>query len=626
MMGLRHLSVRRRILLVGAVPAILAVLILTAYHMQNRWSDLRRENESIAKIVLEQISASAEYPLISGNYDLLKPLVHAALDQPAIVEVEITDTAGQSVVKERSRLYEGHQDVSVIDQPIVRLVPQLDEFSEFADTRLVERNLGSIRLTLSDAYTREREQQILQQSLLTGLAVVILAALVSRAASLSILTPLEKLAAFIAGLAAGATRTRLTVDDGAEIGHLQVNANRLAESLEKAERDQQTYTEQLMLEQQRTQHASRAKSEFLAMMSHELRTPLNGAIGMLQLLDPANSAEEFDDYKRTADRSLTHLTQLLEDVLVVVDTEKNKLPVTFSEQKLPEVLDTLLQTFSARALEKSLSFVTEYDDALRNQNLRCDPSLVRQVVRHLVDNAIKFTDDGMVSLKLSMQASADGSVLSIRVTDTGIGIAAGHKEKVLEAFSQANSSFSRRHEGVGLGLTISHHICRMLGGDLALQDAPGRGTDVMASIPAQLVMVQTDPDDCLGSGYAALIVEDNPVNLKVTEKMLSKAGCCLTVESVMSGEDCLERLRIRSYDLILMDCQMPGLDGFETTRRLREMGVGTPVVACTANTTDNIRERCLASGMNDYLAKPLTLALVRDALSRWLPEEQKSPH
>lgn len=618
---LRRLSVRQRILLVGAVPALMAVLILTAYHMVSRWTDLQHESESIAHIVLEHISASSEYPLISGNYDLLRPLVQAALEQRAIVSVEIKNSAGVTVIREGTPGDEGQGTVSVLEKSIVRMVPELDEFSEYGDTRMVERTLGTICLTMSDAYTRERAITIMQQSLAMGLFVVVLAALISRTASLSILTPLEKLASFIAGLAAGSTSRRLTVDDGAEIGHLQVNANRLAESLQRAEQDQQRYTEQLMQEQQKTQLASKAKSEFLAMMSHELRTPLNGAIGMLQLMELNNSSEEFDDYKKTADRSLTHLTQLLEDVLVVVDMEKNKLPVSFSEQKVPEVLDTMLQTFRLRALEKNLSFISGYDNAFNQQAFRFDPSLLRQVVRHLVDNAIKFTDDGVVLLQLSWRKSDADSLIEISVTDTGIGIDGSQKERVLEAFAQANSSFSRRHEGIGLGLTISHHICRALGGSLRIEDGDGRGTRVTATLPAQAISAGVEERSGGENRYSALIVEDNPVNLKVTEKMLNKAGSRLDVKSVMSGEDCLARLKEESFDLILMDCQMPGLDGFETTRRLREMGVATPVVACTANTTDKIRERCLASGMNDYMAKPLTLAVVRDALHKWLPHE-----
>ncbi|MDK2777102.1 MAG: response regulator [Pseudomonadota bacterium] len=626
MKGLRQLPIRHRMLLVGAVPALLVVLVMTAYHMLNRWSDLRQENQSIAQVILEHIGASAEYPIVTGNYDLLRPLMDAALAQPAIVAVDIYDASGHEVLQGRTLHYDEltDSDVRWLSADIRRQVAALDEFSEFGDERLVDRSIGSIRLGMSDYFTRDRELDIMQQSLLTGLVVVALAVLISYAASASILSPLEKLAGFIARLAGGRIQERLQVDDGAEIGHLQVNANTLAESLEKADHDQQQYTAQLVAEQQKTQQASRAKSDFLAMMSHELRTPLNGAIGMLQLLDKDNSREEFEDYKRTADQSLTHLTQLLEDVLVVVDTEKNRMSVSLSDVSLPQVLDNLVQSFRGRALDKKLSLVVDYDDSVSSGLIRSDPSLVRQIVRHLVDNALKFTEDGMVVVQLSLLPDDTQNCLCIRVCDTGIGIEAEKKQLVLEAFSQANSSFNRRYSGIGLGLTITSHICRVLGGRFELTDAQGGGTCATALIPALSQAAITSSGEQDSGHQRALIVEDNPVNLKVLEKMLLRVWQGIEVTSVTSGEACLTVTAQTHFDLIFMDCQMPGLDGFETTRRLREQGVDSPVVACTANTADGIRERCQQAGMNDYLAKPLKVPLIRQVLQKWLAGKEKS--
>merc|ERR1712000_678165 len=231
---------------------------------------------------------------------------------------------------------------------------------------------------------RQQEYQIVRQSLFAGLLVVLLAAVIGLLVSRTILPALERLTRFINRLADGHTEERTQVDDGAEIGQLQTNVNLLAE-------------------QEKTQQASRAKSDFLAMMSHEIRTPLNGAIGMLQLMDLNNTDEEFDDFKQTADQSLTHLTQLLEDVLVVVDTEKNRLPVVFSEHKVAEVLKEMLESLISKAEEKGLQFRVSYDKALSASALQSDPSLIRQIVRHLVDNAIKFTDHGNVWLDLSLK-------------------------------------------------------------------------------------------------------------------------------------------------------------------------------------------------------------------------------
>ena len=613
-------SIRRRILLVGAIPVVLSVLLLTIFHTANRWQDVRSENQTIARILLEQMSAAAEYPLLSGNYELLTPLVDTALTQPAIVALRIVDAQGQEVLYRQADTFGElpDDDIRWLKSDMVRPLPLLDEFAEFADPQVQEQHLGRIELGMSDAFTRERERSIQLQSLLAGVLAMLAAAAIGHATSRSIIPPLETLTRFITRLTQGPVRERLPVSQGSEIGQLQLSANRLAESLEQARKDHEHYTRELLREQQKTQQASRAKSEFLAMMSHELRTPLNGAIGMLQLLDRSNSEAEFDDYKRTADRSLTHLTQLLEDVLVVIDTEKNRLPVMTEEQSVPQVLSNLVEDFVQRAMERSLSLVVDYDERVQRELLSFDPSLLRQLIRHLLDNALKFTDEGLVTLQLQHQHREAQDWLVIRVTDTGIGIADDQKQRVLEAFAQVDSSFNRRHEGIGLGLTICHHITRTLGGHLRLEDNPGGGTCVTVEYPLPAGDMERPVPAEKASVRHVLLVDDNPVNTLVAEKMLKKVWPHLQLTAVGSGAACLQQVAEQPVDLILMDCQMPGMDGPETSRRLRAQGIVTPIVACTANMTEQAFNECLAAGMNDYLAKPLKPEMIRSVLEKWL--------
>lgn len=627
----RHSSLRRRVMLVAAVPTMIAVLTLTAFHMFQRWDSVRSENESIARLVMEELAAAAEYPLISGNYDLLNSPIDTALQQPAIIAIEIRDTQNRQLLEFQADTYSQvpGEDVRVLTYDIIREVQELDEFSEFEEAEEDTRDSSSenqaeiqtlavIYLSMTDTFTRDRELSILWQSALAGLIVVIIAALIGRVLAFNIITALEKLSVFFSQLAAGKVSVRISVDDGAEVGRLQVHANQLASSLQQAEVDQKNYTEQLVAEQEKTQRASRAKSEFLAMMSHEFRTPLNGAIGMLQLLDRNISEEEFSDYKGMAEQSLTHLTQLLEDVLVIVDTEKNKLQVLFAEHHIEDILSNLMTSFSTTAMNRGLSLVVDYDKELKKQSIRTDPSLVRQVVRHLVDNALKFTEEGVVIVELKLARFNDQDCLSIQVSDTGIGIPDDKKQKVLEAFSQVNSSFNRRYDGVGLGLSISYHISRMLGGRLLLQDNPSGGTRVVVELPIELAHTPTPVIKQQPRARHVLIVEDNPVNMKVAEKMLGKSFDAMEIDKVESGEACLKNVNEIRYDLILMDCQMPGLDGFETSRELRNRGVETPIVACTANNTDHIYQKCIDSGMNDYIAKPLKVDKIKKTLERWL--------
>lgn len=623
-MKFRQWSLRRRIWLVAAFPTFAAVFILTAFHMLQRWQDVHAEQHSIALFILEDLASTAEYPLISGNYDLIEPMINNALAQPDVVAIDFYDPQGELLLNFLDTDYHAvaAEDIHTVSFPVKMKLAPLDEFSEYDDTvggMPESQLLATIQLSLTDVFTREREATIMWQSAIAGLIVVLIATLFSHLISYDIISSLERLSEFFSRLARGENSARISVLNGAEVGRLQASANQLASSLQQADEDQKDYTQRLMEQQAKTQQASLAKSEFLAMMSHEFRTPLNGAIGMLQLMEQQQSAAEFNDYKAMAEQSLTHLTQLLEDVLMVVDTEKNKFQVAFSNHKVQEILADLLREFTAAAMDKGISLVVDYDRCLKHKAIRIDPSLLRQVVRHLVDNALKFTEEGMVIVTLGVEPKAGKNYLHIQVNDSGIGIPDEKKRQVLEAFQQASSSFSRRYDGVGLGLTITNHISQILGGNLTLSDNACGGTQVDVEFPVEVVASHSDRSDPVSDdGYQVLIVEDNLVNMKVAEKMLLKSFSNMRVDTVESGERCLERIARKPYDLILMDCQMPGLDGFETSRQLRESGFRQPIVACSANTTDQIYERCIDSGMNDYIAKPLKVETIRKTLERWL--------
>ncbi|MDP2608214.1 MULTISPECIES: response regulator [unclassified Oceanobacter] len=621
MISVRRWSIRLRILLVATIPVVLAAMLITSYHMVQRWKEVQRETDSLSSIALDHLAVGAEYPIFSGNYQLLDPVVAAVLKQPFIVVVEILDVNGQTLYFQQSERYGDipADDIRILVRDIVPEMPALDGFAELDARRAVNpARIGQVRMQVANTIMSQRQRAIMYQSLFTGLGFILISILVAGGISTTIIPPLERLVSFIGHLARGEVKQRLVVDSGAEIGNLQKSVNQLAASLQQAQQAHRRYTAQLRQEQHKSQQASQAKNEFLAMMSHELRTPLNGAVGMLQLIDRNNSPDEFAEYKSTAEQSLTNLTQLLEDVLVVVDTDKNNLPVAFAEHSLPATLDALTHEFSLQALEKRLSFVVEYDDELLQNKVQIDPSLVRQIVRHLVDNAIKFTEQGYVVALLSIHHQALKHWLCIQVHDTGIGIPPDQRQQVMEAFSQINSSFSRQHSGAGLGLTISQHICQILGGSIQIQDNDGGGTRVMVNLPVKPV-ASAEPEDAgpISTALSVLIVEDNDINYRVAKKMIIKAFPETEVVVAEDGEKCLQRVEEQDFDLILMDCQMPVLDGFETTRCLRARGVTTPIVACTANGSEVVFRRCIRVGMNDYLSKPVSLAAMKAILMKW---------
>lgn len=616
-MRIRHWPVRTRAVALAAIPALLTVVLLTVLHMMARWSDASKTSAATVKLMIESISASAEYPLISGNYDLLMPLINAAINEPEIALVRVVSPDGKVLIESQVGDIEKIKldEVTIFRKTLLRDVVELDGFPEFGELMVASEELAIVEVGMTDHFTRERDLSILYQSVLSGLLVVLLAGLMGRYMALMIVKPIERVAEFISNLADGAYWQRTDLSDGAEVGHLQKNSNRLAETLERANAEQQAITARLIDEKKRVRSASEAKSKFLAMMSHELRTPLNGAMGMIQLLDQSQSQGEFETEKYQAEQSLIQLNQLLDDIMVVADTSKKSAPVTPEQCQLNEYLEPVFEQLRMRAMSHGLSFIAEVAQTLRLAPVMTYPGLIRQILRHLTDNALKFTSQGMVSV--SIFSTDDG--LQLIVTDTGIGIPEDQYEYVLQPFSQLESDANRHFGGAGLGLAITYHVVQMLGGSMEFSSQTGGGTVVRVRLPE--IDSHRDEDVDLAERQlkltSILIVEDNEVNLKVAEKMLAKVSPHLSISSVPSGEAALQIMSRETFDLVLMDCQMPGMDGFETSEKLRQRDFSGVIVACTANTTDGIAERCLKAGMNDYMSKPIRLEGVRQMLVRW---------
>ncbi|MFT6423189.1 MAG: signal transduction histidine kinase/CheY-like chemotaxis protein [Thalassolituus sp.] len=617
-MRIRHWPVRTRAVALAAIPALVTVVLLTMLHMMARWSDASKSSEATVKLMIESISASAEYPVISGNYDLLMPLIDAALNEPEIALVRVVSPDDEVLIEASVDGFDqvDLDSVQIFRKTLLRDVVELDGFSEFGELMVASQELAKVEVGMTNHFTRERDLSILYQSLISGLLVVLLAGMMGRYMALMIVRPIERVAEFISNLADGAYWQRTDASDGAEVGNLQENSNRLAETLEQAHAEHQEFTARLIDEKKLARSASEAKSKFLAMMSHELRTPLNGAMGMLQLLDQKQTQGEFETEKYQAEQSLILLNQLLDDIMVVADTSKQSAPVIPEYCQLNDYLEPVFEQLRLRAMSHGLSFIAEIGVTLRQAPVLTYPGLIRQILRHLTDNALKFTQQGMVSV--SILPADDG--LQVIVTDTGIGIPEESYDEILQPFSQLESDANRQFGGVGLGLTITSHVVRMLGGTLEFAPQAGGGSVVRVRLPAVSQMSEEPRERATIDNKQAsiLIVEDNEVNLKVAEKMLNKVAPNMVISSVLSGEAALQVIERKAFDLIVMDCQMPGMDGFETSQKLRERHFEGVIVACTANTTDGIEARCLGAGMNDYMPKPLRLEGIRHMLTRWL--------
>lgn len=379
--------------------------------------------------------------------------------------------------------------------------------------------------------------------------------------------------------------------------------------------------------QHAAESANAAKSDFLANMSHEIRTPLNGVIGMSQLLlsGPITEASR-PDLEIVKDSAQSLLT-VLNDILDFSKMEAGQLEIVSEPFDLQHLLQRSVNLFLSPATAKGLALELSYPPGLHPHYLG-DPNRIQQIMLNLLSNAMKFTPAGCIILRADLQSTNESLAnLRLSVMDSGIGIDKATRARLFEKFVQADASTTRLFGGTGLGLAISRHLALLMGGDVSVESEPGRGSTFSLCLP--LTIHQPSATLLPKASKAApapsfhghiLLVEDNAVNQKLMLRSLQRLN--LTVSLAVDGQQAVEFVTQNTYDLILMDCQMPRLDGYQATRQIRQLPgptTRTPIIALTANAFAEDQSRCLAAGMDGYLSKPVDLSQLHNILATYLP-------
>lgn len=415
-----------------------------------------------------------------------------------------------------------------------------------------------------------------------------------------------------------------------ESRRLQGQLNELNRHLEETVEER---TRELRTSERLAQSASRAKSEFLANMSHELRTPMNGILGMARILGETELTGEQFEILGTIIGSSSGLLAIMNDVLEYARLDSGNAELSIAAMDLSSVAQGVLDLISAQAKNSGVELRFNYCEEMPRRFFG-DASRIRQVLLNLLGNAIKFTRDGYIELRIERESTDAGHTrIRISVEDTGMGISEEGLERIFEHFSQVDTSSTREFGGTGLGLAITQRLVGLMGGAIGATSLLGEGSTFYFSLDLELdasseCRQQESPDpekielvfDPIASGVriSALVVEDNPTNQLVVRKMLEKMGC--EVRLANNGLEGVQMVEQIDFDIVFMDCQMPEMDGYSATTWIRRMEQGksrVPIVAVTANAMRGDREKCLDAGMDDYLSKPIDPTALRRALEFW---------
>ncbi|NMT64941.1 ATP-binding protein [Marinobacter orientalis] len=633
----------RKLLLLGAAPAIVMFIVLMVFFTSARLDDARKDLADSSQMLADSLAPAVEYAVVSGNNAALEQILSQSLQRSRAQWIRVSNLMGDEVGYVSTGQAPATPPDEAFDVFESEILQQPLDMGEDRQTEWFEPDygfgtgalrVGTVEVGVNREQLAARRQDILWTSLAVGFSLLLFTLLIVNHSLNSIISPIRSLSQRVTKLTnreyeeVPVSRTRTT----REIRELEESLNSLAIHLRTLRQSRDETLASSEQARERAELANRAKSEFLATMSHELRTPLNGVLGMIELIAEEPLSPRQTDYLQTARHSTEDLLTVINDILDYSNIDRGTLALENREFDLQQLIINCTASYRHLAEQQGLTLSSRFvGDWPAHPVVLGDASRLRQILAGLIDNAIKFTGAGYINVQAGWFSLEENCVvLNCTVSDSGSGIPLERIHDIFNSFEQLETGDSRRHGGTGMGLSLVQRLVELMGGHVTVETDPGKGSSFRFELPFELATPfapATSPEPAPlrpGSEKArALVVEDNMVNQRVATALLKRLG--FETDTAANGEEALELVQTNhsGYDVILMDCQMPLMDGYETTRYIREWEKsngqgGTPIIALTADALPGTEATCREAGMNDYLSKPVRKEGLRKVLSRWI--------